>query len=216
MGGVAEARRWVLVSMLTAMAPPGRWIKANREHLGLSTRELGALAGVSYPTISRIEHGHTNPRWDTMTTVARSLGFAFGPEGPSPLPLVHIADLADAWDQSVEGDHQPDWTRFRALADQLHRHPELTGVAIAAAPDPSASEVIDNLLAATAERIADEANLRRPRWTASIAPLGTTWETPGTPRMRSANAASTPSQFAERGLRVPVTAIWRARHARPA
>ena len=49
-------------------------IRTERETLGLSMRDLAALAGVSYPTISRIENGHEDPRWDTLTKLAAALG----------------------------------------------------------------------------------------------------------------------------------------------
>ena len=36
-------------------------VRIERETLGLSMRDLAALAGISYPTISRIENGHARP-----------------------------------------------------------------------------------------------------------------------------------------------------------
>jgi transcriptional regulator with XRE-family HTH domain len=193
------------------MTPPGQWIRAARGELGLSTRELAALAGVAYPTISRIEKGHTQPRWDTLATIAGALGFTCELDGLHPRPMVRLADLVDAWQRGAGGSPEPDWTQLRAFADQLRRHPELSGAAIAGAPRASGSALIDNLLAAIAERVADELGLRRPRWTRLVEPLAEPWEAPGTPRMRAANAAYTAPQFAARGLIIPEASIWRDR-----
>jgi len=198
------------------MESPGQWIRTAREQLGLSTRELAVLAGVAYPTISRIENGHTHPRWDTVATLARSLGFSLDLNGPHPVHVVCLADLVDAWSETADGSTQPDWTRLRAFADQLRRHPELAGAAISPVPDPSGSPLIDNLLAAIAERVADDIGLRRPRWTRAVQPLPDPWAAPGTPRMRAANAANTAPQFAARGLLISESAIWRDRPLTPA
>jgi len=198
------------------MEAPGQWIRTAREQLGLSTRELAALAGVAYPTISRIENGHTHPRWDTVAAVARALGFSLDLNGPNPVQVVPLADLVDAWTATADGSVEPDWTRFRAFADQLRRHPELAGVAIAPGPAPSGSLLVDNLLAAIAERVADEVGLRRPRWTRAVEPLLEPWEAPGTPRMRAANAAKTAPQFEARGLSLAESTIWRDRPLTPA
>jgi predicted transcriptional regulator len=48
------------------MESPAIWVRAGRARLGLSTRDLAHLAGVAYPTISRIENGHVQPRWSTL------------------------------------------------------------------------------------------------------------------------------------------------------
>jgi hypothetical protein len=47
---------------------------------------------------------------------------------------------------------------------------------------PSGSALIDNLLAATAEKLADDAQIRRPAWTERLPPLYTPWTAPTTPR----------------------------------
>lgn len=191
-------------------AAPGDLIRQERLALGLSTRELAALSGVAYPTISRIENGHDQPRWDTLEKLAGALGMSWRPvleQRPAP----QIADLAHHWTSDRAGNVEPDWTRWRAFADQLRAHPELTAVAIAEEPKPSGSELVDNLLAASAEKLADDAGIRRPAWTRRIAPLGAPWAAAATPRRRAEHLARTPPQFAARNITLPASAIWRER-----
>ena len=109
------------------------------------------------------------------------------------------------------GEAQPNWTQWRAFADQLTLRPFLTAAAIAPAPAPSGSEFVDNLLAGTAEKLADDTGIRRPSWTLRFPPLRTPWRALGTPRMRADHAARTPPQFAARNITLPATSIWRDR-----
>ena len=194
---------------------PGDLIRRERIALGLSTRELAALAGVSYPTISRIENGHDQPRWDTLEKLAGALGMSWNPvleRRATP----RLADLVVHWDRNEAGEVEPDWTRWRAFADQLHLHPEFTQVAIAPAPTATGSALVDNLIAAMAEKLADDAGIRRPNWTHRIAPLIAPWAAPATPRRRAEHRLQTPPQFAARNITLPVAAIWRERKLAPA
>lgn len=196
------------------MNSPGSLTRRERELLGMSTRDLAALAGISYPTISRIENGHEQPRWDTMQRIARALGKSFILAFEDQR-IIHLADVADHSPPGPAGDGRPDWTRLRGFADQLTLHPEFTGVAISLAPAPSGSSFLDNLFAAVAEKLADDVGIRRPGWTRRIAALETPWEAPGTPRMKAANAASTLPQFAARNITLPASAIWRGGYVLP-
>lgn len=190
----------------------GALVRRERQALGLSIRELGMLAGVAYPTISRIEQDHEEPRWATMTKIAAVFGKTFEPSfTPALTPTPTLASLADRWTRDVHGDPLPDWTRWRALADQLLLRPELTGAAILPTPNPSGSSFVDNLLAATAEKLADDIGIRRPGWTMRYQPLREPWRPPGTPRMQTEAAARTPAQFAARNITLPADAIWRPR-----
>lgn len=199
-------RTKVLAITLTNVDTAGNLIRAERETLGLSTRHLASLAGLSYPTISRIENGHEQPRWETMQKIAAALGKSFG---FNDLRYPRLADLAAH--HSSGADCEPDWTRLRTFVDEMRLRPELTAAATADRPPPSGSPLVDNLLAAIAEKLADDQGIRRPRWTAALPALDARWEAPGTPRKREANAAQTPSQFAERNISLPASAIWRDR-----
>lgn len=189
---------------------PGELIRHERDALGLSTRELAALSGVSYPTISRIENGHDQPRWDTLERLAGALGLSWRLE-TEPLESPRIDGLVDRSHRARSGEVEPDWTRLRAFADQLRLRPQLVGVAIAQAPKRSGSALVDNLLAAMAEKLADDAGIRRPSWTRDVPPLATPWAAPATPRRRAEQIARTPPQFTARGITLPASAIWRDR-----
>ena len=176
----------------------------------MSTRDLATVAGVSYPTISRIENGHEQPRWDTLEKLAAALGMSWEPT-LQRRPTPELADLARQWERDASGEAQPIWTRWRAVADQLQLRPELTAVAIAKPPARSGSVLIDNLLAAMAEKIADDADIRRPAWTRRVRELRSPWAAPDTPRKRAEHRAQTPPQFAARNITLPASAIWRDR-----
>lgn len=184
----------------------GSRLKAQRVHLGLSTRDLARLAGVSYPTLSRIEQGHVDPRLDTARRLATSVGLAF--DVVDDIPITRLADPAIA-----EGrDGEPDWTALRALADAVDRRPELVGLAIGAAPT-TVSPLIDNIRAAMAERLAASAGIGRPRWTTGVPALSEPWYAPGTPARRERFVAETLSEFAARGVFLPLSSIWRERES---
>lgn len=53
----------------------GQFLRQRREQLGLSTRKLGALAGVDDVTLLRFEQGaYASPSADKLARVARALG----------------------------------------------------------------------------------------------------------------------------------------------
>lgn len=189
------------------MDSAGGLIRQEREALGLSTRDLAVLAGVSYPTISRIENGHEEPRWGTMQKIAAAFGklCVFTEERR----FTRLADLAEPSNRSV--DREPDWTRLRGFVDQVALRPELTAAATSDPPPPSGSRLIDNLLAGIAEKLASDIGIQPPAWTATIDPLETLWEAPGTPRRRAIVAAQTPPEFAARNVMLSASAIWRDR-----
>lgn len=192
---------------LTIMESAGSLIRRERTALGLSTRHLAKLAGVSYPTISKIENGHDQPQWDTMQKIAAALGKSCSlAEGAS---FTRLADLVEP--SETTNDPEPNWTRLRGFADQIALHPELTAAATADRPRPSGSRLIDNLLAAIAEKLAADVGIRPAAWTAAIKPLDAPWEAPGTPRRRATAAAQTAPEFAARNILLSTSAIWRDR-----
>jgi hypothetical protein len=86
------------------------------------------------------------------------------------------------------------------LAIEPDRIPE----AIYVPPPPTGHPVIDNLLAAVAEMLADDAGLRRPSWTAAIPPLARPWQPPS-----RIDRHEVPDQFAARGLIIDAASLWR-------
>ena len=200
----------VLVITLTVMDTPAAWIRRERARLGLSTRDLARLTSVSYPTISRIENGHEEPRWSTLEKIFDVLGHPLAPlseEREQP----RLSDLANAWTKDATHTHHPDWVRLRGLVDQLRLRPALIAQAILPEPPRSQSEMMDALLAAIAEKLADDAGISRPRWTRSRPPLREVWSVAIRPSKQAEAEANTPPQFIRRGLLIPESTIWRDR-----
>lgn len=191
------------------VSSPATWVREARLHLGLSVRELARLADVSYPTVSRIENGHEEPRWDTLVRLLRATGRSLDSAEPRALPIIRLADLTTHWRTLRSGRHEPDWTSLRTFADRLHLHPELTAAAIIPTPKRSGSKYYDSLLAGIAEKCADDAGIRRPAWTKTRPALDTPWEGLGTPQMLRRNREQAPPQFRARGLHISESTIWR-------
>lgn len=55
------------------MPPPNRALRGIRDARGLTVRELAAKAGVSAPTVSRIETGQRNGSLETLAALAAAL-----------------------------------------------------------------------------------------------------------------------------------------------
>jgi len=203
-------RLTLLLFTLTVMESPAIWVRAGRARLGLSTRDLAHLAGVAYPTISRIENGHEQPRWSTLEKLFQVLGSPWAPSDGHREPP-SLAGLSDAWFEDATGEQHPDWVRFRAFADQLALRPSDLAQAIMPEPPRSQSALIDTLLAAIAEKLADDAGIGRPRWVRGRPPLPEPWSVEVRPSKRAEAVSSTPAQFVRRGLLIPASAIWRER-----
>jgi transcriptional regulator with XRE-family HTH domain len=191
------------------MVEASQLIRDRRLELGMSTRRLAALAGVAYPTVSRIENGHEIPRWSTMQRLTTALGLETSVTSDRPIVTMTLADVASEWSTSARWNDEPDWTSLRAFADQLTLRPEAANLAIQVRPPRTTSLLLDNCLAAMAEKIAHDCGFRPPRWTKDVPPLDTPWEAPGTPRMRAAARKSTPIEFARRRIFLDPVAIWR-------
>ena len=201
---------YLLAFTLTNVKSPAIWIRTERSKLGLSTRDLAHLAGVSYPTISRIENGHEQPRWSTLEKVFEVLGHPFAAPTDESDHL-RLADLSDAWTTDSTGAHHPEWVRLRALVDRIRLRPALVARAIQPEPPPSRSQMMDALLAAVADKLADDHGIARPRWTRRRPPLSQPWSAPTRPSKRAEAKSSAPAQFLKRGLLIPESAIWRER-----
>lgn len=190
------------------MTTAGALLRDARTAAGLSRKALAARAGMPTSTISRVEDGISSPTVDTLERALAAAGCrlvlntADQPKGPS------LADQHDAW---IAGHDDADWTRLRAFVDHLHLHPERVADAISVRPPHVENARLENLLAAIAEKIADDDGLPRPRWTASVAALAEPWESSGTPAMRRRELDAAPSQFTDRGIHLAVTNVWRSR-----
>src|SRR5256884_6562203 len=65
----------------------GSRVRALREAMDLSLRELGERAGVSAPMLSQVERGETSPTLAVASRIAAGLGL-------SPSPLLRLDEAA--------------------------------------------------------------------------------------------------------------------------
>lgn len=176
----------------------------------VSVRALAAAAGVAGSTITRIQRGAVDPSIDTFKQILSAAGYEVQLRvvRSGAARVASLADLHDAW--STRGSRMRiEWTRWRALLDHLAMHPERVAEAIYLPPLPSGSKVIDALLAGVADKLADDASLARPSWTASVPNL----EEPFQPPSRSGVRHDVPPQLAERGVMIDGESLWRDRRA---
>ena len=176
---------------------------------GLAVRRLAADAGVAGSTVTRIQAGTVDPTVETLQRILDAAGFDLRVDavrrGGSRRP--QLGDLVDAWTRR-DGRPRLAWTRWRAWLDKLALHPELTPEAIYVAPGPAGDRIIDALLAAVAEKLADDAGLPRPSWTGHAPALD---EPYSPPVVRSTGVRHVPAQLAARGLMIDEQSLWRAR-----
>jgi len=188
----------------------GELVRRAREDAGLSRSALAARAGVPTSTVSRIEAGSSDPTLTMLTRLIAAAGYHLSvsvdePELPRELA---IESLTAAY---APGDkvRKVNWARLRGFLDQLAEHGELTAQAIASPPHRTGDAGFDALLAGIAEKLADDAGIPRPRWTRSVPPSPTPWESPGTPaRIRRARAQA-PAQLAARNIWLATHDLWR-------
>ncbi len=175
---------------------------------GVSVRALAAAAGVAGTTITRIQGGAVDPSMDTLEQILQAAGYELrlSVVRRGAARVARLADLADAW-SGRGGRIRIEWTRWRALLDLLAMHPEQVAEAIYLPPLPSGSKVIDALLAGVADKLADDAGLARPSWTAAVPNL----EEPYQPPSRAGVRHEVPPQLAERGVMIDAESLWRDR-----
>jgi transcriptional regulator with XRE-family HTH domain len=183
-------------------------VKASRENAGLSMRALAVRAEVAYTTVQRIEQGSMDPTVGMLSKLLAAMGEELALESKA-VDIPEIANLTDAWHTDKTGQQWPDFTRLRAFLDYLSWYPELKGAATLRAPKDSGSELMNNLLAAMAEKICDDAGISRPSWSKKVPPLKREWAAPMTPKMREAALLSAASQFLKRGIVVSSNSLWR-------
>ncbi len=181
-----------------------------REDAGLSRRALARRAGVPISTISRIEEGEVDPTLTMLERVVSATGRQLTLEIEAIPERRSLAALADAWDPSRAGP-KINWTRLRAFLDSLHGYPDDVELAIATPPPRSGLAQLDSLLAAIAEKLADDAGVNRPRWCAAVRPLPTPWLARGTPRMIQQARRKAPRQFKQRNIWLSENDLWRDR-----
>ena len=191
----------------TKMTSSDRLVATLRADAGLSQRALAARAGCTRSTIVRIESGEMDPTMTMLARIAAATGRRLMVGTDNYEHARSIAAIAAS--SSNKTDPAIPWTRLRALLDWLNAHPNHTAEAIADPPTRTGSPRLDNLLAGIAEKVADDTSVPRPTWTQAVKPLDQAWQSPGTARMQSREAATAPSQFVERGIFLGAQNLWR-------
>lgn len=174
---------------------------------GISRKELARKSGVSTTTVSRVEDGAMDP---TFTMTQRLFG-ALGLDvhlNIRPTPKIAVAQLSSAL-MSQSGGVEIDYVRIRVFVDLMVRNPERIEPAITQPPARSGDDKLDCLLAAIAEKLADDAGLERPKWCAAVPRLDEIWRAPGTPVMNARNDALAPVQFTARNIFLSSLTFWR-------
>jgi len=184
-------------------------VRGWRERERCSQAELGRRTGVPASTIRRIETGEVDPTLTMLQRIAGAAGRHIRiDDAPIERTTPSLAMLAAIHRDSTTID----WTALRALIDLLVRRPKLIEPAIATPPARTNDRRFDSLLAAIAEKLADDdSGVERPRWTASVPRLDEPWEASGTRMMRRRSRAATPPQFATRNIWLAANNLWRDR-----
>jgi len=189
------------------METPAQLVTELRINAGLSQRALASRAGCTRSTIVRIENGEMDPTITMLSRITTATGHRLDIRAKQTLRKESLAAIA----QHVLNTEEPDipFTRLRGLMDWLELHADAATDAIADPPPRTGNEHLDNLLAAIANKIADENLPTRPTWTDSVPIPDAPWRSPGTPRMQSLEAAKAPHQFAERQIFLAANNFWR-------
>lgn len=178
-----------------------------RGSAGVTVRELALRAGVAGSTITRIQAGVVDPTVHTLTRVLAAAGYELrlSAARADARRTPQLTDLVGAWTRRA-GEVRLDWPRWRGLLDSLVLQPELVPDAIYPSPPPAGDRVVDTLLAAVAEKLADDATLPRPSWTLAVPPL----DVPYRPPVVRPNAQrEVPAQLEARALLIDATSLWR-------
>ncbi len=193
--------------MLSLMKDGAAILRDARTDAGLSRRALATKAGVPTSTVSRIEEGQSDPTLRMLARLVNAAGSDLVVESRPREDRLSLAELATAWSDQA-GRLKIDWTRLRAFVDRIQQDPGALSDAIA---DPPArtQPLLNAVLAALAEQLADENGIERPRWTRAFGPLDEPWAPPSTPRMRVTFEESTPDAFRRRNLVLSRSALFR-------
>jgi transcriptional regulator with XRE-family HTH domain len=185
----------------------GRLVSGARASSGVPVRALASSAGVAGSTITRVQSGAVDPTVETLRRILDAAGFELRISAvrKGTMSRPSLASLTDAW--TKRNDRlRPDWIRWRALIDELALHPQLVPEAIYPAPWPSGEPVVDALLAAVAEKLADDAGLPRPAWAEHTPQLDQPYEPPVARRVTGRHV---PPQLAARALMIDTGSLWR-------
>jgi transcriptional regulator with XRE-family HTH domain len=194
--------------MLPLMVDGAALLRSARANAGLSRRALATKAGVPTSTVSRVEDGQSDPTITMLVRLLDAAGHDLVVQSQPREDRLTLAELANAYSEGP-GRLKIDWTRLRAFVDRVEQHPERLLSAIADPPAPTLP-LLNALLAALAEQLADEHGIERPPWTRAYGPLEDPWFPPSTPQMRQSYQRSSPEPFRRRNIVIPRSAIFRS------
>ncbi len=180
---------------------------AVRESSGVPIRRLAEDADVAGSTITRIQAGVVDPAVGTLQRILAAAGFdlVISAVRHGTPHRAGLGDLTRAWSMR-DGNVRLQWSQWRGFLDRLVLHPELIAEVIYPVPPPSGHRIVDSLIAAVAEKLADDAALPRPSWTGSVPGL----VEPYSPRTaRQIAGRNVPIQLSERGLLIDAESLWR-------
>ena len=220
-----RARRWLAAVESNALAEPvgeparaasyadtltsmdaAQLVSQVKSASGLSVRELAARADVAASTYTRIHAGDIDPTVGTLRRLLKAAGCDLRLEAvPFGDGTLRLGDLSTAWSER-DGRVRVDWPSWRAFLDELTRRPEFVPEAIYSPPLLSGQPIIDSLLAAVAEKLADDAHLPRPTWTRRVPPLSEPFRPPTS---RQLPDRAIPTQLAQRELMIDAGSLWR-------
>lgn len=185
----------------------GRLVTNAKDSSGLTVRRLAADADVAGSTITRIQSGVVDPSVQTVERILDAAGFELqiGVVRHGTPRRPHLGDLVNAWSHHRDRVRL-DWTRWRTFLDELALHPDWIPEAIYVFPPPAGDRVIDALVAAVAEKLADDAGLPRPTWTERVPSLAEPYRPPVA---RTISDRTFPEQLAARGLMIDTESLWR-------
>jgi transcriptional regulator with XRE-family HTH domain len=140
--------RHTVLSKMVAMNPEpessgnviGEIIRRQRELAELSMRQVAAMAGISNPYLSQIEHGLRAPSADVLETIAATLGIQPDTLRPQPSDDHEAADDLDHDEDQPPSDHA-------ALVAAISADPGLT-----ARQRRALTEIYTAMTEATADR----------------------------------------------------------------
>ena len=115
----------------------GRRIKARREELGLSRRDLVEASGLSYPYVSQLETGYRLPAHKALAALAEALEM-------SPTELSASIPYAEALASSdLRSSRKP--SRPSRRRDDWYGNPQYVAMPDAAAPPPDPGRVAQQI-----------------------------------------------------------------------
>lgn len=170
-----------------------------RESRGLSQRALARRAGVAFRTLQMMESGRHNPRWSTVSKLARALRV----DGADLVKESQQTNRAEATLREcsfrIVRDGSKSWKgHLMEFVDAFRRNPGLDQVA--EAPTANLAAEIMALLGATAEVLCGEAGIPSPWWTMAVPVPREPWFVADSESLKASALVESPAQFRQRNI----------------